>query len=652
MEANKDLYQIINLKLSAHKTPVFKEEKNKDWVIYGTDKEGGYYNNYPAYYLYLYNRSSKHNAFINGKVHYIYGQGLAFDTTNLTLAEVAEANDFLNKKNANGDNLKDVVRKAILDKKLFGGYYLEIIWNKAGTNFDILHIDYNCLRISKDRKGYWYSNDWSKAKQTPEDTGLEFIPNFNADKPAARQIWCAKEYRPNLEYYPMPDYQPAVVYAEVDVEISNYRLNAIKSGFNAGTLLNLNNGNPTPEEKDDLESALKDKFSGTDRANSLLLMFNRSKDNAPTIEHLTPQNVDEQLNGLNEQVTQELIIGHRITNPILVGVKTEGQLGGADETLDSFQLFKSGYVVPNRIEIENDFNYLLSYKGFSKRLYLKDLAPLEKQLPIEKKLEVMTKNEIRELFDLEPLEEEVKPVISSTVHRFGEPDCCEMHFNEEEESEIERSIEVFRQYGEDLDEYEFVNKKYIFNAVTSDDIFEDEIKNYSFDILEGDVKLLYRNILELLSKDPLIPNEQLAKALNTNLNRVNVAVNRLVSDGAIELGEKTSGDEKTQVRKPTKDAIKVLDSQGSAVEQMRIMYTYEPRPGMKKPLLPTSREFCTKLIKANKIFTRQQIEQISSTVGWDVWTKRGGWYTQKGGAVTTPFCRHVWVQNVVRKKSK
>ena len=79
-----NLYNFISLKLSAHKTPVFKEEKQKDWVIYGAEK-GEYYNNYPAYLTYLYNRSSKQNAFINGKVHYICGNGIGFDATGLTV---------------------------------------------------------------------------------------------------------------------------------------------------------------------------------------------------------------------------------------------------------------------------------------------------------------------------------------------------------------------------------------------------------------------------------------------------------------------------------------------------------------------------------------------------------------------------------------
>ena len=636
-----NLYNFISLKLSAHKTPIFKEEKQKDWIIYGAEK-GDYYNNYPAYLTYLYNRSSKQNAFINGKVHYICGNGVGFDAHGLNIEAKASVNDFLNKPNDNGDTLKDVIQKSVLDKKLYGGFYLEIVWNKSGKSFEIYHMAYNSLRKAKNDDGYWYSKDWANKKQDEETTGLKYIDAFTPEGGTGSQIYCAKEYRPDLDYYPLPDYLASCVYAEIDVELSNYRLNAIKSGFNAGTIISFNNGRPTDEERENIEDKLKEKFVGTDQANSLLINFSASKESAPTIARLAPQNVDTQLDSLNEQVTQELIIGHRISNPLLVGVKTPGELGGTNQISESFLLYRSTYIEPNQKEIEKEFNYLLTLKGFANRIYLKEVTPMQEVLPIEEKVKVMTKNEIREMFNLEAIEEiePIKPVISSTVHRFEEDECCSHSFSQED---IESTIEVFRQYGEDIDKFEFIDKKYLFKF-SIDDVFENEVKTYGFDILEGDVKLLYRNIIDLLSKDPLMSNNSIADTLKTPLNRVRVAVDRLIKDGAINLGN-----EDVPNRVPTKEAIKVIDEQGAKTENLRIMYTYEPRPGQ-KALLPTSREFCVKLMNAGKIYSRQQIEQISSVVGYDVWAQRGGWWTRKGGDVTTPYCRHVWVQNVVRIK--
>ena len=637
MENN--IYDVINLKLQAHKTPVFKEEKSKEWVIYGAERDG-YYNNYPAYLLYLYNRSSKHNAFINGKVLYICGAGVGFDSDSLSIEDIARANDFINKENANFDSLKDIVKKCVLDKKLFGGYYLEVIWNKAGNNFELLHFPYNNLRKAKDAEGYWYSKDWSKQKQTPEDTDLEYIPLFDPEKPTSRQIFVSKEYRPDLDAYPLPDYVASAVYAEVDVELSNYRLNAIKSGFNAGTILNFSNGRPTEEEKEEIEARLKEKFTGTDRANSLLISFSGNRETAPTIEHLTPQNVDAQLTELNDQVIQELIIGHHIPNPMLVGIKTPGELGSKDQINDSYELYKSTYIVPNQREIEKDFNYLLKLKGFGNRIYLKELDPIEEQLPIEEKIKVMTKNEVREMYGLPPIEEEIKPIISSAIHRFCEPEledtCCEHSFKSV--SEIDEIIEIFKMFGEDKDAFEFYEQK-----------FMNEDGKFEFAEISPLSNSLKRDIVALLDKDPLMENKTIADTLRIKEDRVADLIKDLIDEEQISVKEKISGGDKKVIRVPKSSAIRQSNKIGNEFEDFKIMYSYEWRPGV-KPNKRNSREFCVKLLDANKMYSRAQIEQISKIVGWDVWNFRGGWWTRKGGDARTPFCRHIWQANVVKTK--
>ena len=637
MENN--IYDVINLKLQAHKTPVFKEEKSKEWVIYGAERDG-YYNNYPAYLLYLYNRSSKHNAFINGKVLYICGAGVGFDSDSLSIEDIARANDFINKENTNFDTLKDIVKKCVLDKKLFGGYYLEVIWNKAGNNFELLHFPYNNLRKAKDAEGYWYSKDWSKQKQTPEDTDLEYIPLFDPEKPTSRQIFVSKEYRPDLDAYPLPDYVASSVYAEVDVELSNYRLNAIKSGFNAGTILNFSNGRPTEEEKEEIEARLKEKFTGTDRANSLLISFSGNRETAPTIEHLTPQNVDAQLTELNDQVIQELIIGHHIPNPMLVGIKTPGELGSKDQINDSYELYKSTYIVPNQREIEKDFNYLLKLKGFGNRIYLKELDPIEEQLPIEEKIKVMTKNEVREMYGLPPIEEEIKPIVSSAIHRFCEPEledtCCEHSFKSV--SEIDEIIEIFKMFGEDKDAFEFYEQK-----------FMNEDGKFEFAEISPLSNSLKRDIVALLDKDPLMENKTIADTLRIKEDRVADLIKDLVDEEQISVKEKISGGDKKVIRVPKSSAIRQSNKIGNEFEDFKIMYSYEWRPGV-KPNKRNSREFCIKLLDANKMYSRAQIEQISKIVGWDVWNFRGGWWTRKGGDARTPFCRHIWQANVVKTK--
>lgn len=52
----------------------------------------------------------------------------------------------------------------------------------------------------------------------------------------------------------------------------------------------------------------------------------------------------------------------------------------------------------------------------------------------------------------------------------------------------------------------------------------------------------------------------------------------------------------------------------------------------------------------NRTYTRQDIDNISERVDRDVWKYRGGWYTNPETHVTTPYCRHEWVQQIAIKR--
>lgn len=84
--------------------------------------------------------------------------------------------------------------------------------------------------------------------------------------------------------------------------------------------------------------------------------------------------------------------------------------------------------------------------------------------------------------------------------------------------------------------------------------------------------------------------------------------------------------------------------------EFEVRYRYDWRPEFKssKPS-KTSREFCQTLMKLNKVYTRQDIDQMSSLLGFSVWERRGGWYTLPGTDLARPSCRHVWNQQIVRR---
>jgi hypothetical protein len=127
-----------------------KEEKGKDFVKFGQ------YNSFPEQLIELYNNSSIHNTCVNAIVDGIVGEGL-----------VADPDYVLDKANRDGETWNNLFKKVAQDYKLYGGFALEVIWNKARTAIaEVYHIDYSFLRAKeKDYRGkipgYYVSDEWA-----------------------------------------------------------------------------------------------------------------------------------------------------------------------------------------------------------------------------------------------------------------------------------------------------------------------------------------------------------------------------------------------------------------------------------------------------------------------------------------------------------
>jgi len=53
----------------------------------------------------------------------------------------------------------------------------------------------------------------------------------------------------------------------------------------------------------------------------------------------------------------------------------------------------------------------------------------------------------------------------------------------------------------------------------------------------------------------------------------------------------------------------------------------------------------------NKIYSREDINMMSVEEDRNVWSLRGGWYTNPNTGVAQPQCRHTWRQVIVRERN-
>lgn len=359
------------------KVPVFKEKKDKGIYLYGEE------NDYPDHLLHLYNKSAKHGSIVNGKVSYIAGNGLKAKT------ESPKADQWLKNFNSNGESADAILKRSVKDIEIFGGFAWMII-PKMGGSFEIHHQPFKCFRKTVDGK-YQFKKDWKNNK--------EAAITYPAFKTGLKEpsIFYYKEYRPDTDIYPLPGYLGTNNYIETDIEISKYYLSAITNGMMPSKMIQFFNGTPTDEAKKEIEKRLKRKYTGSENAGQFFLVFNSNKDQEVKIDDLSGTELDKLFAELNKTVQQEIFSGHQVTSPMLFGVKEQGQLGGRDEIMNSYEIFKNTYCNEKQRTLENIFNYFAGLLNIGTEFYIQDVDPLGIEITADLVKENLTRNEIRDM---------------------------------------------------------------------------------------------------------------------------------------------------------------------------------------------------------------------------------------------------------------
>ena len=109
--------------------------------------------------------------------------------------------------------------------------------------------------------------------------------------------------------------------------------------------------NGSTDDVEAIENMLHANYGGTDNAGSLIYMDVDSPENKPDITPIPQNGADGYYNAINDMSVQQILTAHRITSPMLLGIKTEGQLGGRSELIDAKILFNFNVIEPMQQEI-------------------------------------------------------------------------------------------------------------------------------------------------------------------------------------------------------------------------------------------------------------------------------------------------------------
>jgi hypothetical protein len=460
MTTSSSKVHVVNL--SSYTTPNITEVQGKDWVAYGDD------NNYFQYLIDRYNGSPTNNALINGVVDFIYGKGLDATDSARKPSEYAAMRGLFS---------KDCVKQLVADYKMMGQCAIQVIYSQDHNMIvEIAHIPIETLRAEKcdedgEIKGYYYAKDWS-AVASRKETPVR-IPAFGTSKEGLEVLYI-KPYRAGFYYYSPVDYQGGLPYADLEEEIANFHINNIQNGLNPSMLINFNNGVPSEEERRSIEMQIANKFSGTNNAGKFILAFNDNAESKATLETVQLSDAHNQYQFLSNEAMQKLMVAHRITSPMLMGIKDSSGLGNnAEELKTASILFENIVIKPMQETLLDGFEKILIYNDINLNLYFKTLQPLEFSNDIETPMDAETREEETgvKLSSQEPTDEHFDEVFAA-LEEVGEV------INEDEwELVDERPVDYEAEQA--LSKYAFASTGSAFpNAKSSQDGVTEEGRRY------------------------------------------------------------------------------------------------------------------------------------------------------------------------------
>ena len=351
-------------KLAAYTAPEVVELKNKDWVQYGID------NNYFNYIIDVNNNSTTCRAITIGVSNMIYGKGLAAHDGDKRPEQYAQMMSLFKKSD---------LRRFINDYKVLGMAAFQLVY-QDGRVKEVHHFPMETLRAEKcnddgEIEAWYYSNHWDNLKPTEQP---ERIPAFGFGKGNEVEMYVLKPYEAGKYYYSSPDWSSAMPYAVLEDEIGDYLINDCINGFSGTKVVNFNNGVPDPDKMQSIKSDVLGKLTGS-RGEKVIVAFNNNAESKTTIDDIPLNDAPAHYQYLADECFKKLIVGHRVTSPMLLGIRegNDGMGNNAEEIKTATQLFDNIVIQCFQDQVIDCIDAILSVNDIALDLYFKTLKPLD-----------------------------------------------------------------------------------------------------------------------------------------------------------------------------------------------------------------------------------------------------------------------------------
>ena len=348
----ENFYSLKAGNFAAIELPKIKEVRGKEWIYYGED------NMFPQSLIEMYDNSAMHHTAIEAIKDGIYGEGIKLI-----------GDEYVNQK---GETVNELFEKISLDYSLYNGYALNVIWNKEGSAIaEMYHLPFSDVRSGKmnedgEVEQYFYSVDWKNTRKFVPHPYKAFDATDNKGDNAS-QIFYVFGYTPGNYVYPLPAYVGGLNDISIDIDIAKFHSSNLSTGLAPSMFIQFRNGVPSPEEQHDIYRQIEQTFAGAENAGRFFLAFSEPGKELQ-VEPIASTN-DAYYIQLEERVTSRILTAHRITSPLLLGIKdANGFSSNADEIVVAYAHFEGTVIEPKRKKILDNYGYVLRLMGYNVKI--------------------------------------------------------------------------------------------------------------------------------------------------------------------------------------------------------------------------------------------------------------------------------------------
>ena len=375
------------------------------WIPFG---EG---NLFPETLNQLYFTSPLHGAIVDFKVNATIGAGYELRTDKLTPQEKLDLYTW-EKKLKLAKTIRKVTKQIVLHNRV----YFKIYFDEKNKVVKMENVSPEKVRVNRAKDCYYLCDDWSSRIDVVPVTAYHPL---NTDK---CQLYAYEIDAIGQDYYPLPQYTSALNFAFLSGELSYFAKSNIQNSIFPAFAMMFPKRPQSEEEKKVLRDTI-DRMKGAQNAGKGVAFFANSQDQLPKIESI-PTNQNDKLfqeaSGLN---TEQICFAHTI-DPILMGVRTTGALGGGADIKQAYVIFEKNVVIPLREMVAEIFTELLNISKLKAEFSIKNFQIINETiveiegdasktqdalnamspLVATKVLNTMTVNEVRALASLAPIE--------------------------------------------------------------------------------------------------------------------------------------------------------------------------------------------------------------------------------------------------------